>query len=274
MNELLANPAVQAGVIPALIGLLLGAALMRTRFMVAVPLVAFLAVVALALGLSFEPMTTVRKVVVCTLAAGAVALLLDALNVATGKVVAGLLALAAGAAALWIGARVLAQLEGGALYGKAALLAAFAFAMMLGFLATRGSSLRSLVAAIVLGFSAGVLGLLGASASLAFMGIAIGASSGVAVLLQMARGRAAPAASYLLVPVVVFAALGPTVASLTGELSFYSLLPLLAVAPATALLTGEQRPVWQQALRAGVPAILPMAVSLLLAWFRIGGASA
>ena len=274
MNELLANPAVQAGVIPALIGLLLGAALLRTRFLVLVPLVALLAVVALALGLSFDPMTTVRKVVVCTLAAGAVALLLEGLNVASGRLVTGLLALAAAAAALWIGSRVLAQLEGGALFAKGALLTAFAFAMMLGFIATRGSSLRSLVAAIVLGFSAGVLGLLGASASLALMGIGIGASSGVAVLLQMLRGRAAPAASYLLVPVLLFAALGPTVASLTGELSFYALLPLLMVAPATVLLQGEQRPVWQQALRAGLPALVPMALSLALAWFRIGGSSA
>jgi len=274
VNELLANPAVQGGVIPALIGLLLGAALLRTRFLVLVPLLALLAVVALALGLSFDPLTTVRKVVVCTLAAGAVALLLEALDVAAGKLVVLLLALAAAAAALWIAARVLAQLEGGALFAKGALLAAFAFAMMLGVVATRGSSLRGLVAAIVLGFSAGVLGLLGASASLALMGIGIGASSGVAVLLQMLRGRAAPAASYLLVPVLLFAALGPTVASITGELSFYALLPLLAVAPATALLTGEPRPVWQQALRAGVPALVPMALSLALAWFRIGGASA
>jgi hypothetical protein len=274
VDELLANPAVQAGVVPTLIGLLLGALLLRTRYMALVPLAALLAVVALALGLSFDPMTTVRKVVVCTLAAGVVALVLEALNVAPGKVVAVLLALGAAVCALWIGSRVLAQLEGGALVTRGALLAAFALATILGFLATRGSSLRSLVAATVLGFNAGLLGLLGASASLAFMGIGIGTSCGVAVLLQMLRGRAAPAAVYLLVPVLVFAALGPTVASLTGGLSFYALLPLLLVAPATALWQGEQRPVWQQALRAGVPALAPMALSLALAWFRIGGMSA
>jgi hypothetical protein len=273
VNELLANPAVQAGVVPALIGLLLGAVLLHTRFMALVPLAALLAVVALALGLSFDPMTTVRKVVVCSLAAGVVALALEGLNVAAGKAVALLLALAAAAAALWIGSRVLAQLEGSALYARGALLAAFAPAMMLGFMATRGSSLRSLVAATVLGFNAGLLGLLGASASLAFMGIGIGASSGVAVLLQMLRGRVAPSAVYLLVPVLVFAALGSTVASLTGGLSFYALLPLLAVAPAAALLQGEKHPVWQQALRAGLPSLVPMALSLSLAWFRVGGAS-
>jgi hypothetical protein len=274
VSELLANPAVQAGVIPALIGLLLGGTLLRTRFLAIVPLAALLAVVALALGLSFDPMTTVRKVVVCTLAAGVVALLLEALQVEAGKAVTLALALAAAAAALWIGSRVLAQLEGAALYGKGALLAAFALAMMLGFTASHGSTLRGLVAATVLGFSAGVLGLLGASASLAFMGIGIGASCGVAVLLQMVRGRAAPAATFLLVPVLLFATLGPTVASLTSELSFYALLPLLAVAPSAALLQGDHRPVWQQALRAGVPALVPMALSLALAWFRIGGVSA
>jgi hypothetical protein len=274
VNELLANPAVQAGVVPALAGLIAAAALQRTRFLVLVPLVAFVAVVALAIGLSFEPMTTVRKVVVCTLVAGALALLLEGLEVAPSKALRAALALAAGAAALWVGARVLQQLEGAALVAKALLLAGFALALVSTFTRTGGDSLRGLVAAVVLGFNAGLLALLGASASQAFMGIGIGAASGAAALLLMARGQAVPAARYLLLPVLTFAALGPMVASLTGGLTFYALLPLLLVVPATALLKAPERPLWQQALLAGGPALVPMALSLALAWFRVGAASA
>ncbi len=274
MNELLANPAVQAGVVPAVVGLIAAATLARTRWLVLAPLAAFVAVVALAIGLSFEPMTTVRKVVVCTLLAGGAALVLDALALAPSWLLRGLLALAAAAAALWVGARVLQQLEGAALWTKALLLAAFAAALVSTFVATAGDTLRSLVAASVLGFNAGLLALLGASASQAFMGIGLGAASGVAALWLMVRGQAAPATRFLLLPLLAFAALAPMVASLTGGLTFYALLPLLLVAPATALLKAPGRPLWQQALLAGAPALVPMALSLALAWFRVGAAPA
>jgi len=158
--------------------------------------------------------------------------------------------------------------------GEALVLAAFAAALVSTFVATAGDTLRSLVVATVLGFNAGLLALLGASASQAFMGIGLGAASGVAALWLMVRGPSAPATRFLLLPLLAFAALAPMVASLTGGLSFYALLPLLAVAPATTLLKAPGRALWQQALLAGGPAVLPMLLSLALAWFRVGAASA
>jgi hypothetical protein len=273
VNELLANPAVQAGFVPALVGLLAAAALRRTRFLVLVPLLALVAVVTLAIGVSFDPMTTVRKVVLCTLLAGGAALVLDGLEVEASRVLRSVVALAAVAAALWVGSRVLQQLEGAALWSKAALLCVFALALVSTFVATAGDTLKSLAAATVLGFNAGALALLGASASLAFMGIGIGAACGIAVLLLMAFGRAAPAARFLPLPVLAFAALAPMVAHLTGELTFYALWPLLLVAPAAALLKAPARSLWQQALLSGLPALLPALLSVALAWFRVGAAA-
>ncbi len=272
MNELLDNPAVQAGIIPALVGLVAGAALLRTRWLALVPVAALAAVVSLALGWSMEPLTTVRKVVLCALGAGVLALVLEALSVAPGRVLRALLALAAAGAALWVGSRALAQLEGSALWLRVALLAVVAAAVVSGFVATAGDPLKALAAASVLGFTAGFLALLGASASQAFMGIGIGAASGVAVLLQMARGRA-PETRFLLLPVLAFAALAPMVGHLTGGLTWLALLPLPFVAPAAALIEAPDRPVWQQALLSGLPALVPALVALALAWFRVGAAA-
>lgn len=272
MNELLDNPAVQAGVIPALVGLVAGVALLRTRFLALVPVAALAAVVTLALGWSMEPLTTVRKVVLCALAAGVLALVFDALALAPGRLLRALLALAAAGAALWVGSRALAQLEGSALWLRGLLLALLGAAIVSSFVATAGDALKSLAAASVLGFAAGFLALLGASGSQAFMGIGIGAACGVAVLLQMARGRA-PETRFLLLPVLAFAALAPMVAHLTGGLTWLALLPLPFVAPAAALFKAPDKPVWQQALLSGLPALVPALVALALAWFRVGAAA-
>lgn len=272
MNELLDNPAVQAGLIPALVGLVAGGALLRTRWLVLVPLAALAAVVTLALGWSMEPLTTVRKVVLCALAAGGLALVLEALALAPGRALRVVLALAAAGAALWVGSRALAQMEGSALWLRGALLAVLAAAIVSSFAATAGDTLKSLAAASVLGFGAGLLALLGASASQAFMGIGIGAASGVAVLWQMLRGRA-PETRFLLLPVLAFAALAPMVGHLTGGLTWLALLPLPFVAPAAALFKAPDKPVWQQALLSGLPALVPVLVALALAWFRVGAAA-
>jgi len=260
--------------VPAFVGLIAAAALRQTRFLVLVPLLALLAVMTLAIGLSFDPLTTVRKVVLCTMLAGGAALVLDGLEVEASVLLRGGVALAAVAAALWVGSRVLQQMEGTALWTKGALLAVFSLALVSTFVATAGDTLRGLSAATVLGFNAGALALLGASASQAFMGIGIGAACGTTVLLLMARGRAAPAAHFLLLPVLAFAALASIVAHLTGELTFYALWPLLLVAPAAALLKAPARSLWQQALLSGLPALVPALLSVALAWYRVGAATA
>ncbi len=272
MNPLLDNPAIQAGVIPALVGLVASALLLRTRLLVLVPLAALAAVVTLALGWSMEPLTTVRKVVLSALAFGVLALVLESLAPQPGKAVRAVLALAAAAAALWVGSRALGQLEGSELWLRGALLALVAAATVSGFSITAGDPLKGLAAASVLGFAAGFLALLGASASQAFMGIGIGAASGVAVVIQMVRGRA-PETVYLLLPVLAFASLAPMVGHLTGGLTWLALLPLPFVAPAAALFKAPDKPVWQQALLSGLPALVPALVALALAWFRVGAAA-
>lgn len=269
MNELLQNPAVQAGVLPSIVGLAVGALLLRSRYLVLVPLAALAAVVTVALGWSMEPLTTVRKVVLCVLGAGAVALVLEALSLAPTRVIRIVLAAAATALAGWVGSRALAQLEGAEFWLRVVLLLGMATATVYGLSATAGDALSSLCASTVLGFTAGLLALLGASASQAFMGIGIGAASGMVVLLQMARGRA-PLTHYLLLPVLAFAALAPLVAHLTGGLPWLALLPLPFVAPAAALLKAPDKPVWQQAMLSGLPALVPAFVALALAWFRVG----
>ena len=57
MEELLANPAVQAGVAPFLSALVAAAALRRTRLLGVAVALAFALVIALTVGYAFEPLT-------------------------------------------------------------------------------------------------------------------------------------------------------------------------------------------------------------------------
>ena len=45
------------------------------------------------------------------------------------------------------------------------------------------------------------------------------------------------------------------------------------MAPATTLLKTPDKPVWQQALLSGLPALVPAFIALALAWFRVGAAA-
>lgn len=272
MNSLIDNPAIQAGAIPALAGFIVSALLLRTRMLVLVPLTALVVVATLVLGWSMHPLTTVSKVVLSSFGFGALALALELLMPMPGKSVRAFLAISATAAAIWVASRALGQLPGSEVLFRAALIAVVVVLTVSGFSRTGADPLKSLIAACVLGFTSGFLVFLGASTSLAFIGIGIGAASGVAALMQMSLGRG-PATVYLLLPVLAFASLAPAIAHLTGGLTWLALLPLPLVAPAAALISATERPVWQQAMLSGLPALVPSFLALALAWFRVGAAT-
>lgn len=69
MEQLLANPAIQAGVAPFLAALLVSTPLRRTRWMGAAISVGFPVVIALTFGFSFEALTSMRKLVLAGLGA-------------------------------------------------------------------------------------------------------------------------------------------------------------------------------------------------------------
>lgn len=273
MNELLDNPVVQAGVAPFLVALVVAAILGRSRLLGLAIGAGFLTTVALVMGLSFESLTSVRKMVLVGLLATLAVLVLELAKLQPKMRVRVVLAVLAGAAAVWVLLRVLLQQP---LAG--ALLTAAAAAIYLALLsdsttAASGDSVRASAAALMSGLGAGALALLGASAMLAQIGIAVGAASGATLLVQMIAGRRAPAGWTLALPASLAAGLVGLLAVFTGELRWYCLLPTLAVSWAVRLVPAGARAVWLTAIMASAAALVPMLFAVGLAWFAAAAPS-
>lgn len=273
MHDLLLNPAIQSGILPALAALLVLALVRQTSALVLVPMAGFLTVVMLAVGFSLEPMTARSKVVACVLAAGALALAIDLLRPREVLLVRAAVAALTAAAAVWVAFRVLQQKEGSALFAQGAGVVLFALVMVESSRAVAGDSLRGLVVGTLLGFTSGALGLLGASSSAAFMGIALGASYGAALLVQMWRGRSSATLDQLVLPAAVFSVLGGLMACLTGELPWYALLPLPLIPWVARTMSRPTAPAWRDALVTGFSALVPAIVAVGLAYWSAGGRS-
>ena len=275
MTDLLNNPAVQAAAIPFIVALALAFMLAGTRYL-ALAVVSGLAVVlALTIGFSFEPFTSVKKLIVAVFAFTAAGVALEAAGLGARRAVVAALAGAAGLAGLWVLQRVLQQLEPAAAWTAA--IGAFAITVAItgsAISAGANSSLRGAVVGACLGWGSGVLALLGASALLAQLGLAVGTASAAVALVQMLRGRDAPLGWTVVVPAAVAAAAIGVLASATGELRWYCLLPL-PFAPLAALWvpTGSLRRPWHQAFAAGFAALVPVAVAVGLAWLSAASSS-
>jgi hypothetical protein len=271
MNDLLDNPAMQSGVIPLVLGLVLAFALARTRFLVLVPWAGFVAVVALALGFAIEPLTSVRKLVLVGLASGVLALALETAKMRMTPALRGALALIAAAAALWVAWRVLAQKDGAALWLGSAGAALYAGLLTYGLLAQSTDPLRAAVCTTVLALASGLLGLLGASISMTLMGFALGAAAGATVLVQMLQGARAPLGHFTALPPALICGLIGIGASTAGSLTWPALLPLLLLPLAPRLIAAQNdRSVWRDAVYVGAACLVPAALALVLAWTRVG----
>ena len=275
MTDLLNNPAVQAAAIPFIVALVLAFMLAGTRYL-ALAVVSGLAVVlALTIGFSLEPFTSVKKLIVAAFAFTAAGVALEAAGIGARRAVIAALAGAAGLAGMWVVQRVLQQLEPAAAWTAG--LGAFAFVAAATASAVgsgASSSLRGAVVGACLGWGSGVLSLLGASALLAQLGLAVGTASAAVALVQMLRGREAPLGWTVSLPAVVAAATIGVLASATGELRWYCLLPLpLAPLAARWVPVGALRRPWQQAFAWGLAALVPVLIALGLAWFAAASSS-
>lgn len=267
MNELLNNPAVQAGVAPFLTALIVAALLRRSRLLGLAIGAGFFTVVWLAVGFSFESLTSVRKMILVGAVATLLVLVLELANVQARAVVRAALAAAVAVAALWVSWRLLQQLE-----ARVAWLAGAAAAGYVAILVESGNRLgsdpvRAACSALALGLGSGGLALLGASASLAQVGIAIGAGSGAVLLIQMLTSKRVPVGWTLALPANVLAGLVGLLAVFTGVLPWYCLLPTLATPWATRLVPSTRWPLWLTAVLCAVAALVPMMLAVSLAWF-------
>src|SRR5206468_397146 len=109
MDAWLAHPAVQAAVLPFLVALLVAAALRKTRHVGLAITAAFLCAAAFTLGLQFESLTAVKKVVLAVIAAGALGAILQSRHAHVQRMDRMIITIGVALAVLWELQRILLQ---------------------------------------------------------------------------------------------------------------------------------------------------------------------
>src|SRR5438128_6086324 len=115
MSALIDHPAFQGGIAPFAVALIVAAILCRIRLAWLAMVAGYATTIALTAGFALSPLTALRKIVLVSVLAPLIGLVADALF-RTSRRAAMLLAVAFGAASIWVFVSVLAQQEGSARY--------------------------------------------------------------------------------------------------------------------------------------------------------------
>lgn len=266
MQELLENPAAQAGVMPFLVALILAVALAPVRLGGLAVIAAFLLCVHFVSGLQLTPLTATRKVILLAVAAAAIGPLLDLLLKPTRTAVAVIL-VATLAGAYWAFWPVLSQRaapEALLLAASAAL--ALAVLVATGLLRLAGHGVRAGAAGLALGLGAGASAIVAGSLSYGLYGVALGAGAGGFLLPQMIRGTNAAAGATFTLPAMLAGGLVAVGAMLLAQLPWYSLLALAAVPLAVCLPGPRKAAPWLQAIVYSLYGFVVAGVACALAW--------
>jgi len=239
MDDLLHNPAIQAGVAPLVTALVVAGALVRTRFAWIAIVAGYAAMVLLTTGFSFSPLSASRKVLLLVLFAPAIGVVLD-LAAGRARWAAVALSTLAAIAALWGFSTVLVQRELAQALAAGALVAACTAAIVWLTLRLRGDGVAAGAAGLGLGIATGGAALLSASAGYLMSGIAIAAASGAMLLVQVAARRAIAPGLTGTLSIGLSSALVASATLMTAQLPWYA-LPLLPLVPLAASLVGGSR---------------------------------
>lgn len=266
MQDLLNHPAVQAGIAPLLVGLIVAGALFPLRLAGLACASGFFVAVALIGNFSFETLTATRKIVVLAMVAPVLGLIADLAFKPTLRAGA-VLGAVFGLATLWVFWTVLAQKPAAA----AAMVGAGAFAMVIWTavvtMLLHDDAVRAGAAGVGLGVGVGASAVLGASALLGQYGIAVGAACGGFLLVVMALGRRVGAGATLTLSAAVSVSLLGVAAVLLAQVPWYA-LALLGLVPLAVRLPLPQRAhASLQSVMAVFYAMVPAAGAAVFSWF-------
>jgi hypothetical protein len=270
MKELLDNPAIQAGVAPLVVGLIVAALLWRTRAAWLGIVAAFATMVALSTGFSFIPLSAGRKILLLTLLVPFVGLALDAAKV-NARRWSAILSVIVALASFWVFASIFAQREGRALYLVAMGIAAYVGVLVYLTTRLRDDGVRTGAAGVGLGVGIGVAAVLSASIGFLLDGIAIAAGSGALLLCVVLLNRQNPPALTGTLSVGVPCALFAAGALMLADLPWYALplsllIPLLVALP----LPRETLRIARGAAAVGY-AIFGAVILIIAAWYAAHG---
>jgi len=264
----LTHPAVQSGLAPFVVALIIAELLQRLRLSGLAITAAFAATVYLVSDFAFEPLTATRKIVLLGLASAALGLL--ALPVKNNWP-RPILALAASGAVIWMAQRILQQQSSTDLLAWGAGLAAFAGWLALWNDLLHNDSVRASSAGLGLGIGVGGAALFAGSALLGQLSLAIGAAAGAYLLIQMLANSPLPGGRLLTLPLAVIPALCAALAALTTPLPWY-VLPVIAVIPVAAQVpVPAKSATWLQCVLTSLATLLCAGIAIYLTW-RVAGA--
>lgn len=267
MQELLNHPAVQAGLAPFLVALIIAELFQRLKLSGLAVIAGFAITVYLASDFSFAPLTAARKIVLLGLCSTLLALPLGLLK---ERWVTLLLGMLGAAAAVWTVLRILQQQEAQAMLLWGAGCAAYGAILVWGMDRLEQQPLRAANAGTALGLGTGGAALIAASGLLGQFGLALGAAAGAHLLIQMLSNASLPTGRVFTLPLALIAALTGCMAVLSAQLVWYA-LPLLAAIPlAAALIPLPKQPVWIQSLLLSLVTFGCAGGAIYLAW-RVSG---
>jgi hypothetical protein len=269
LHALLNNPAVQAGLIPFIVALVVAELLQRVRLSGLALVLGFAATVYLSHAFSLGVLTAPRKIVVLGLAAPLLAILPALFQ---GAWVRTVLVALGGAAAVWMGWRIFANqpLARMLLWSAGSVL----YTGWLVFWTNKlnNQPVRAGAAGLGLGVGTGVAAIFGASLTLGMYGAALGAAAGAYLLIHMLSNTYLPCGHVYTLPLAVIAGLAGSLGAMSTELPWYALIPLAAIPPAAHFMPISGRPaLWVQSLLLSAAPVLLGAVAVLLTW-RVAGA--
>jgi len=267
MQELLNNPAVQGGLAPFVIALIVAELLLRLRLSGLAVIAGFAVTVYLVSDFSIEPLTSSRKIVLLGLLSALLALILIRFNWRPLRMI---LAITGSIATIWMALRILQQqdMTHMLLWGGACAL--YAGWLIFWMDTLHETPVRAGSAGMALGLGTGGAALFGASALLGQFGLALGAAASAYLLLQVLSNTRLPCGRSFTLPLSLIAGLTGCLAVLSAQLPWYA-LPILAVIPLAAKISlPEKMGLWMQALLLTIATLACAAGAIYLTWLVAG----
>jgi hypothetical protein len=266
LNDLLQHPAVQGGVAPFVVALIVAVALGRTRYAWLAIVAGYATQVALTTGISFSPLSASRKILLLCLAAPLVGFIVDRF-VERSRPIAYAIAVVAGLAAAWVFLSVLSQREGAQAWLAALGIVAYAAAMVAALVSLRDDSLRTGAAALGLGLAAGISALISASIGFLLSGMAVAASAGALLLYWVITSKPVVPGLLGTLTIGVMIALFAEGSLMLAQMPWFALVALLLIPLAVRLPVNESASTFVRAFVLSLYALAAAMVPIAAAWF-------
>ena len=273
MQDFLMTPEAQSSLLPLVFAFILGLILIRLgeRCLGFAVIGGFLLTVLLTVGLEFQPLTSTRKIILCSLLLPLLALLIDWLGQRPLVRIAVLMSVLA-VAAIWVVWPVLIRLEGMEvllLGARVALYAAGIGGVILWL--NRGLSYRESGALMALGIGTGACALVAASGLYAQLSFAVAAAIGGALLvLLLSKSSVKSLGSLSLfaaaVPLALLGGASSVFAKLPpAALGFLFLIPVFAAIP-----LNKHGNLWLRTAVSGILGLFPAVPAIWITWKAAG----